>query len=159
MEPEKINKEVAKARKRFGESFDETMFLQTNGRVAETAAKRNALHERFAEAMNAGNLEELRQIINQGVVEGVNVARGFPYGGVHEDGGVDAHDVLVQQSHGLPPIAFYVVFEFYAVLAVVVHGRKAVVYFRALKHKTVFLGMGNDFLEHVVLLCHYFVFG
>ena len=60
---EKINKEVAKARKRFGESFDETMFLQTNGRVAETAAKRNALHERFAEAMNAGNLEELRQII------------------------------------------------------------------------------------------------
>ncbi len=60
---EKINKEVAKARKRFGESFDEAMFLQTNGRVAETAAKRNALHERFAEAMNAGNLEELRQII------------------------------------------------------------------------------------------------
>ena len=60
---DKIAKEVAKARKRFGDSFDEAMFLQTNARVAEIAAKRDALHTRFSEAMNANDLDGLRQII------------------------------------------------------------------------------------------------
>ncbi|MDE5919107.1 MAG: glycine--tRNA ligase [Duncaniella sp.] len=60
---EKMDKEVAKAAKRFGESFDEAMFRQTNPRVLDIASKRDALHERFANAMNDGNLEELRQII------------------------------------------------------------------------------------------------
>ena len=60
---EKIEKEVAKARKRFGESFDEALYRQTNPRVAENVAKREALHQRFADAMDAGDLEELRQII------------------------------------------------------------------------------------------------
>ena len=60
---EKIEKEVAKARKRFGESFDEEMFKQTNERVKANVEKRNALHERFAKAMNDSNLEELKQII------------------------------------------------------------------------------------------------
>ncbi len=60
---EKIQKEVAKARKRFGEAFDEAMFCQTNPRVQEHIQKRDALHERFAAAMNAGDLAELKQII------------------------------------------------------------------------------------------------
>ena len=60
---DKINKEVAKAAKRFGESFDENMFRQTNARVVELINKRNALHDRFSKAMNDNNLEELRQII------------------------------------------------------------------------------------------------
>ncbi len=60
---EKIQKEVAKARKRFGEAFDEAMFCQTNPRVQEHIKKRDALHERFAAAMNDGNLAELKQII------------------------------------------------------------------------------------------------
>ncbi len=60
---DKINKEVEKAAKRFGDSFDEAMFRQTNPRVLETAAKRDELHERFAKAMNDNNLAELRQII------------------------------------------------------------------------------------------------
>ena len=60
---EKIQKEVAKARKRFGEAFDEAMFCQTNPRVQEHIKKRDALHERFAAAMNAGDLAELKQII------------------------------------------------------------------------------------------------
>ncbi|MGL5937378.1 MAG: glycine--tRNA ligase [Phocaeicola sp.] len=60
---DKINKEVAKAAKRFGESFDEAQFRATNGRVLENQAKREALHQRFAQALNDGNLEELRQII------------------------------------------------------------------------------------------------
>ena len=60
---EKIDKEVQKARKRFGESFDEQKFRQTNPRVLEHQQKRDALHERFAKAMNANDLAELRQII------------------------------------------------------------------------------------------------
>lgn len=60
---EKIEKEVAKGRKRFKEAFNEEEFRTTNGRVLEIAAKRDALHERFAVALNDSNLDELRQII------------------------------------------------------------------------------------------------
>ncbi|RRD76211.1 glycine--tRNA ligase [Tannerella forsythia] len=60
---EKINKEVEKAAKRFGEAFDEQQFRSTNPRVLENQAKRDAVHTRFAEAMNANDLTELRQII------------------------------------------------------------------------------------------------
>ncbi|WP_462345812.1 glycine--tRNA ligase [Coprobacter fastidiosus] len=60
---EKIEKEVEKAAKRFGGSFDEALFRQTNPRVQEHVAKREELHSRFAKAMNDNNLEELRQII------------------------------------------------------------------------------------------------
>ncbi|MDR2950128.1 MAG: glycine--tRNA ligase [Prevotella sp.] len=60
---DKINKEVEKAAKRFGESFDEAMYRQTNPRVLENQAKRDEVHARFAKALNDSNLEELRQII------------------------------------------------------------------------------------------------
>jgi len=60
---EKINKEVEKATKRFGESFDEKMFRETNPRVVEQQTKRNEIHTRFAKALNDGNLEDLRNII------------------------------------------------------------------------------------------------
>ena len=60
---EKINKEIAKAAKRFGEAFDEAQFRTTNGRVLDIQAKRDALHERFSAALNANDLNELRQII------------------------------------------------------------------------------------------------
>ena len=60
---DKMDKEVAKAAKKFGEAFDEAQFRSTNGRVLENQAKREALHTRFAKALNDGNLDELRQII------------------------------------------------------------------------------------------------
>ena len=60
---DKINKEVAKAAKKFGDAFDEAQFRGTNGRVIEYQAKRDALHNRFAKALNDNNLDELRQII------------------------------------------------------------------------------------------------
>ena len=60
---EKIEKEVAKARKRFGEAFDEAQYRATSPRVLETQQKRDALHARYAEAMNAMDLEELGNII------------------------------------------------------------------------------------------------
>lgn len=60
---DKINKEVEKAAKRFGETFDEAMFRQTHPRVLENQTKREEIHTRFAKALNDSNLEELRQII------------------------------------------------------------------------------------------------
>lgn len=60
---DKIAKEVAKAAKKFGDAFDEAKFKETNPRVLENQAKWNTLHERFSQALNDNNLEELRQII------------------------------------------------------------------------------------------------
>ena len=60
---EKIEKEVAKARKRFGDSFDEAQYRATSKNVLDLTAKRDALHERFAKALNDNNLDELKQII------------------------------------------------------------------------------------------------
>ena len=60
---EKIEKEVAKAKKRFGDSFDEALFRETNPRVVEHRKHRDELHQRFADAMNANDLEALKQII------------------------------------------------------------------------------------------------
>ena len=60
---EKVEKEVEKACKRFGESFDETKYRETSPRVAETLAKRDEVHKRFVAAQNANDLNELRQII------------------------------------------------------------------------------------------------
>ena len=62
---EKIEKEIAKARKRFGESFDEAQFRATNGRVLEHQQKRDALHQRYTEAMQGPNLVELMQFFVQ----------------------------------------------------------------------------------------------
>jgi len=60
---EKINKEVTKAKKRFGESFDEAQFLETNPRVLANKKKIDEVHTRFAKALNDNDLEDLRQII------------------------------------------------------------------------------------------------
>ena len=60
---EKIDKEVAKAAKRFGDSFDKEQYLQTSPKVKEIVEKRDALHERYQKAMNAMDLDALRQII------------------------------------------------------------------------------------------------
>ncbi len=60
---DKIAKEVEKAAKRFGDNFDEEQFRSTNTRVLEQQAKRDALHTRFAKALNDGDLEALRQVI------------------------------------------------------------------------------------------------
>ncbi|MDR1120122.1 MAG: glycine--tRNA ligase [Dysgonamonadaceae bacterium] len=60
---DKINKEVEKAAKKFGDAFDREQFVSTHPRVLENQAKKEILHTRFAQALNENNLEELRQII------------------------------------------------------------------------------------------------
>lgn len=60
---DKINKEVEKAAKKFGDTFDAAMFRETNPRVKENQAKRDEIHTRFSKALNDGNLDDLRNII------------------------------------------------------------------------------------------------
>ena len=59
----KIEKEVKKAAKRFGESFDRDQFLATNGRVLGYQEKIKGIMDRFVEAMNAENLADVKQLI------------------------------------------------------------------------------------------------
>ncbi|HPB13716.1 MAG TPA: glycine--tRNA ligase [Bacteroidales bacterium] len=60
---DKISKEVEKARRRFGEAFDEKKFRETNQRVLENQTKIDELNVRFSKAMNDNDLAGLRQII------------------------------------------------------------------------------------------------
>ena len=70
---EKIDKEVAKACKRFGEAFDEAKYRATNPRVLDHQQKRDALHERYTRAMQGPDLAELKQIIlDEGIVDPIS---------------------------------------------------------------------------------------
>ena len=56
-----------------------------------------------------------------------DVAGSLPHGRVHEDGGVDTHDIAVHQHHRLPPIFLDIILKLNAVLTVVIHGGETVV--------------------------------
>jgi glycyl-tRNA synthetase len=60
---DKITKEVEKAAKRFGDTFDAAMFRSTNPRVVEYQQKIDVVNARFKQALEDNNMEELRQII------------------------------------------------------------------------------------------------
>jgi glycyl-tRNA synthetase len=60
---EKINKEIEKARERFGNAFDEKKFRETNPRVLANQAKFDEINTRYTNALNANDLAGLRQII------------------------------------------------------------------------------------------------
>lgn len=60
---QKIEKEVTKGKKKFGDNFDETQFKETNPNVLRNQKKIDEISKRFADAMNAENLEEVKQII------------------------------------------------------------------------------------------------
>ena len=59
----KIDKEVAKASERFGESFDADMFKSTNPRVVENQEKYDAVAKRLATAMTNGDMADLKSMI------------------------------------------------------------------------------------------------
>ncbi len=59
----KADKEVEKAKAKFGESFDEVIYRQTNGRVLENVNKAQAIEARFKAALEVNDLVEVQQII------------------------------------------------------------------------------------------------
>ena len=59
----KIDKEVQKAKKRFGDHFDENQYLTTSPRVLEITEQKEQLHQRYRVALEKEDLQELKQII------------------------------------------------------------------------------------------------
>jgi glycyl-tRNA synthetase len=62
---EKINKEVEKAAKKFGETFDAEMYKTTNTRVMEYISKRDAVLKRMNEGLASGNLADVKALIEE----------------------------------------------------------------------------------------------
>ena len=60
---EKIAKDVEKGRRKFGESFDEAQFRATNPNVLRNQQKMDEVRSRMAAALNANDLQGLRDII------------------------------------------------------------------------------------------------
>ncbi|MEM9391712.1 MAG: glycine--tRNA ligase [Bacteroidota bacterium] len=61
----KINKEVTKAEKRFGESFDKEQFVTTNGRVVQYRDQIDSINDRMKSAIESGQLQDLKTLIEE----------------------------------------------------------------------------------------------
>ncbi|MEG1572368.1 MAG: glycine--tRNA ligase [Bacteroidales bacterium] len=62
---EKINKEVEKAAKRFGEAFDKTQFLATNERVLVNTEKIKTISHRMNQDLEKNDLADLKSLIEE----------------------------------------------------------------------------------------------
>ncbi|MBS1486013.1 MAG: glycine--tRNA ligase [Bacteroidetes bacterium] len=60
---EKIEKEIDKAAKRFGDAFNKEQFVQTNARVLEYQKKIDEANARLKEAMNKNDMAAMKQLI------------------------------------------------------------------------------------------------
>ena len=59
----KIEKDINKAKKRFGDDFDEKQFRETNGNVVRRQAQIDEINKKFEAALNADDLDGVRQLI------------------------------------------------------------------------------------------------
>ncbi len=62
---DKIQKEVEKARSRFGESFDEKMYRDTNPRVKEYQEKIDGIKTRFYASLGKDDLDDIKRLIEE----------------------------------------------------------------------------------------------
>ncbi len=62
---EKIEKEIVKARQRFGESFDEKMYRETNPRVSEYQKKIDDIKSRFYTMLEQNDLAGVKSLIEE----------------------------------------------------------------------------------------------
>ena len=61
----KIDKEVEKAAKRFGDAFDKKEFLATNGRVVEYQQKIDSILHRMGQSLEKEDLEDVKALIEE----------------------------------------------------------------------------------------------
>ncbi|MDR0561051.1 MAG: glycine--tRNA ligase [Prevotellaceae bacterium] len=59
----KIDKEIAKGKKKFGDAFDETQFCATNPNILRLVEKMEAVQNRMREALNSDDLDALKNLI------------------------------------------------------------------------------------------------
>ena len=62
---QKIEKEVKKAKKRFGDAFDEAEFLATNGRVLSYREKIDAILKRLGKSLGEEDLADVKALIEE----------------------------------------------------------------------------------------------
>lgn len=62
---DKIEKEVSKAAKRFGDAFDKEQFLNTNPRVLDYRQKGDAILKRLAKSLEQENLADVKALIEE----------------------------------------------------------------------------------------------
>lgn len=62
---QKAQKEIEKARKRFGDAFDEEQFVATNPRVVEYLSKKKEILERMARGLDSGDLADVKALIEE----------------------------------------------------------------------------------------------
>ncbi len=74
----KIDKEVEKARKRFGEAFDEKQYRETNARVLDYQQQINEISKRFYQSLENNNLDDIKnQIEELGIVCPISGSRNW----------------------------------------------------------------------------------
>jgi glycyl-tRNA synthetase len=62
---QKAQKEIAKARKRFGDSFDEEQFVTTNERVQRYLGQRKEILERLGQSLTNEDLKDVKDLIEE----------------------------------------------------------------------------------------------
>lgn len=62
---DKLNKEIEKAAKRFGDSFDEGVYRKTNERVVGYQTQMNTIAERLAKVMSENDLVAFKELIEE----------------------------------------------------------------------------------------------
>ena len=62
---QKAQKEIDKAKKRFGESFDEEQFVATNERVQRYLGERKAILERLGDSLTKEDLKDVKNLIEE----------------------------------------------------------------------------------------------
>jgi len=62
---QKAQKEIEKAKSRFGDAFDEAQFVATNPRVTEYLSKKKEILERMARGLDAGDLTDVKALIDE----------------------------------------------------------------------------------------------
>ena len=62
---QKAQKEIAKAKKRFGEDFDEEQFVNTHPRVVKYRSQHREIMQRMAKSLDAENLADVKSLIEE----------------------------------------------------------------------------------------------
>lgn len=62
---QKAQKEIEKAKARFGDAFDEAQFVSTNPRVVEYLSKKNEILQRMAKGLDTGDLADVKALIEE----------------------------------------------------------------------------------------------
>ena len=62
---QKAQKEIEKARKRFGDAFDEEQFVNTNQRVIDYKSKQKEILERMAKSLETNDLKDVKALIEE----------------------------------------------------------------------------------------------